>query len=79
MASQKATASWNMDDLVQQRDDYKTRVAELETTVLSDEEKCGTLLKVSKNIILIKYTSMIAYVFKLRVHLISKRKYFIVK
>ena len=36
-----------MDDLKQQNDDFKTRVAEMETTILNGKEKYGTLLKVS--------------------------------
>ena len=35
-----------MDDLKQQNDDFKTRVAEMETTILNGKEKYGTLLKV---------------------------------
>ena len=46
MASQRATASWNMDDLKVQNDEMKSKLTEMDDTLNAGKEKYGTLLKV---------------------------------
>lgn len=51
MASQRATASWNMDDLKVQNDEMKSKLTEMDDTLNAGKEKYGTLLKVRTNIV----------------------------
>merc|ERR1711892_522194 len=45
VASQRATASWNMDDLKVQNDEMKSKLTEMDDTLNAGKEKYGTLLK----------------------------------
>merc|ERR1712150_28140 len=45
VASQRATASWNMDDLKAQNVEMKSKLAEMDETLNTGKEKYSTLLK----------------------------------